>query len=129
MRNEQGTELGSTALLHRWQRVQMHVRCGLSADQPGCVRVYLHAGMQLARRGAQPAVTVHLRMLQTLLLTAQDEALPWFWRRVCLEHVNLPLAQLTSSLGLHDPLAMRALEAAVQRAESVAGNARHIRSR
>ena len=105
-----------TALLHRWQRIQMHVRCGLSADQPCCVRVYVDTGMQLARRGVQPAITVHLRMLQTLLLTAHDEALPGFWRSVCLEQVNLPLAQLASSLGLHDPIAMQAIEAAVQHA-------------
>ena len=47
---------------------------------------------------------------------AQDEALPWFWRSVCLEHVNLPLAHLATTLGVHDPIAMHALEAAVQRA-------------
>lgn len=112
------TDAKATALVHRWQRIQMHVRCGLSAHQPGCVRAYVHTGLQLARSGALPALAVHLRMLQTLLQTAQDQGLPWFWRSVCLEHVNLPLAKLTSLIGLHDPLAMQAIEAAVQSARS-----------
>lgn len=33
------------------------------------------------------------RMLQNLLRTARDDALPWFWRSVCLEHATLPLAR------------------------------------
>ena len=100
----------------RWRRLQLQVRCALNADEPARIRLYLHTGLQLVRSGARPAVPVHMQMLQTLLRTAQDEALPWFWRSVCLEHVSLPLAQLASHLGLHDPLAMQAIECAVQRA-------------
>ena len=102
-------------LLERWQRLEMQVRCGLMPGNPGCVRLYLNAGLQVARRGLRPAEAVHLRMLNTLLHSAQDEALPWFWRSVCLEHVNLPLAQLKTLIGLHDPIAFQAIEAAVQR--------------
>lgn len=112
----QFTDQRAAALLHRWQRTQMHVRCGLSIEEPGCVRLYLHTGLKIARSGLRPTGVVHLTMLRTLLETAQDEALPWFWRSVCLEHVNLPLAQLNSSIGVSDPLAMQAIEAAVQRA-------------
>ena len=103
-------------LCSRWQRLHLQVRCALSANDAGRIRLYLHTGLQLVRSGAQPAIRVHLHMLQTLLQTAQDDALPWFWRSVCLEHVNLPLAQLATHLGLHDPLALQAIECAVQRA-------------
>ncbi|WP_077003539.1 hypothetical protein [Variovorax sp. KK3] len=104
------------ALMLRWQRLQMHVRCGLYAHDPGRIRLYVHAGLRIVRRGIQPAVPTHIKMLQTLLLCAQDEGLPWFWRSVCLEHVNLPMAHLASTLGVHDPIGMQALEAGVQRA-------------
>ena len=100
----------------RWQRLHLQVRCALKAEEPARIRRYLHTGLQLVRSGTRPAVPVHMRMLQMLLRTAQYEALPSFWRSACLEHVNLPLAQLASHLGLHDPLVMQAIECAVQRA-------------
>jgi hypothetical protein len=103
------------ALIDRWLRLQMHVRCGLSAQEPGSVRLYLQTGLHLCRLGVLPAATVHLRMLHNLLQAANDEALPWFWRSVCLEHVSLPLAQASTLLTIHDPLAMQAIEAAVQK--------------
>ena len=106
----------NAALMQRWQRLQIHVRCGLYAHDAGRIRLYVHAGLRIVRRGIRPAVATHTTMLQTLLQSAQDEALPWFWRSVCLEHVNLPLAHLATTLGVHDPIAMHALEAAVQRA-------------
>ena len=55
-------------------------------------------------------------MLTVLLQTAQDEALPWAWRAVCLEHTTLPLARLTTLLKLEDPIACQALACAVQAA-------------
>ena len=61
-------------------------------------------------------MTIQLRMLSTLLKTAEDEALPWLWRSICLEHATLLLAQVTASCRLHDPLAVVALECAVARA-------------
>ena len=78
----QFTEKRASELVHRWERVQMHVRCGLSMEQPGCLRLYLHTGLKIARSGLRPAAAVHLAMLRTLLCTAQDEELPWFWRSV-----------------------------------------------
>ena len=112
----QFTEKRASELVHRWERVQMHVRCGLSMEQPGCLRLYLHTGLKIARSGLRPAAAVHLAMLRTLLCTAQDEELPWFWRSVCLEHVNLPLAQLNSLIGINDPVAMQSIQAVVQHA-------------
>jgi hypothetical protein len=43
-----------------------------------------------------------------LLDTARDEALPWFWRSVCLEHTTRPLARLTTLLKRR-PGALRSL--------------------
>ncbi len=103
-------------LLTRWRRLEMHVRCGLRPNAPGDIRLYLRAGLLLARHGAHPALIVHRRMLEVLLRTARDEALPWFWRSVCLEHVPLPLAHLASHLRPTDPAAYQALAAAVQSA-------------
>lgn len=88
------TTKDAAALLNRWQRLEMQVRCGLAPEHPGIVRVYVHVGLHLVRRGLKPARNVHARLLATLLSTARDEALPWFWRSVCLENVNLPLAHL-----------------------------------
>ena len=113
---QQRIDSDANCLVQRWNRLQMHVRCGLSAHHPGCVRLYVHTGLAIARRGIRPAGEVHFRVLQTLLGTGQDEAMPWFWRSVCLEYVDLPLAHLTTILIERDPVALRAIEAGVQRA-------------
>jgi hypothetical protein len=105
-------------LLARWQRLELYVRCALAPEQPDDVQAYVQAGLLLARRGILPAIAVHRRLLQTLLRSARDEALPWFWRSVCLEQVHLPLAQLSAALALHDPLAARALADQVQQARN-----------
>jgi len=107
---------GVGSLVQRWQRAELHVRCGLAPREPAYLQLYLHMGRKLARRDDRPALAVQLRMLSTLLKSAKDEALPWFWRSVCLEHASLPLAQVTSSCRLHDPQAVDAIEAAVRRA-------------
>ncbi len=52
-------------------------------------------------------------MLQTLLRCARDESLPWFWRSVCLENVNLSLAKLTTLLGGPESLMAEAFHARV----------------
>lgn len=103
-------------MLRRWRRLQMHVRCALYPDQPTRVRGYVTAAARVARLGLVPASAVYLETLRTLLNAGQDESLPGFWRSVCLEHLRLPLARLRTLIGLHDPLALRAIEAAVQRA-------------
>lgn len=103
-----------SALLRRWQRLHLQVRCALHTDRPSLVQQYLACGTLLTRRGPFDALATQRRMLQLLLQTANDSALPWFWRSVCLEHCTQPLARLSALLRLHDPLAFAALEAAVQ---------------
>lgn len=116
-------------LIDHWQRLQMQVRCGLRAGQPESVWLYLSAGATLARQGMRPPIAVNLRMLHNLLLTAQDEALSWYWRSVCLEHISVPIAQLRALVGLHDPIAMQAIEAASERARSELSRAAVARHR
>ncbi|MDP1532260.1 MAG: hypothetical protein Q8N44_17240 [Rubrivivax sp.] len=83
----------------RWERMQIAVRCGLHAGHPSLIRIYLGLGQRLARQGlASEAVTLQ-RMLRVLLATADDVALPWFWRSACLEHVDLPMARLVAQPG------------------------------
>lgn len=93
--------------------MELYVRCGLVAREPAYVQLYLHIGRTLARRADRQALAIQLRMLRTLLKTAEDEALPWFWRAVCLEHAALPLAQVSTACRLHDRAAVDALEQAL----------------
>ncbi|MFY9511564.1 MAG: hypothetical protein WAQ05_11400, partial [Rubrivivax sp.] len=65
------------ALLRRWQRLHLQVRCALQPDQPALLRQYLACGTLLTRRAALPAVPTQRRMLSVLLQTAADPALPW----------------------------------------------------
>lgn len=112
----QPTQHPTFALTQRWQRLRMQVVCGLCADQPNLVRLYLQVGLKIARSGTLPAASVHLRMLKTLLQASHDEGLPWHWRSVCLEHATLPLAWLGPLLGAVDPVEWPTVEAAVQTA-------------
>jgi hypothetical protein len=80
----------------RWERMHVAIRCGLHADQPALLRAYLGLGRWLVQRGQLDDGAANRRMLQLLLDTAGDHALPWWWRSVCLEHVDRPLARLTT---------------------------------
>jgi hypothetical protein len=106
----------TSALLRRWERLHVQIRCALQPAMPSLIRQYLACGTLLARRGQLDATAAQRRMLVLLLQTARDEALPWFWRSLCLEHTTQPLARLSARLRLHDPLALAALEAAVRQA-------------
>ena len=102
--------------IERWRRLETGVRCAYNPAQPQAIRCWLLLGDLLVRKGWTDAAAVHQRMLSVLLATANDEALPWFWRSVCLEHVNLPQARLTSLLAPAQPLAVQAIAAAVSSA-------------
>ncbi len=109
----------AAALLRRWDRIGVGIRCAYNPALPAVIRHYLDAGRQVIAAGVLPELPVQQRLLTVLLQTAHDEALPWFWRSVCLEHTALPLARLTSLLKLHDPIACHALECAVQATQDV----------
>ena len=104
---------GRHALVDHWLKLQIQVRCALDPRQLARVRAYLNTGLQIARLGVLPAERVHLRMLHNLLQAAHDPALPEYWRCACLEHLAQPLAGVRLMLAVRDPLALQAIEAAV----------------
>ncbi|WP_341892471.1 hypothetical protein [Variovorax sp. YR752] len=112
------------ALLRRWDRIGIGVRCAYNPKCPCVLRHYLAAGRQVIAHGLRPAVQVQQRMLAVLLQTARDAALPWYWRSVCLEYTTLPLARLNSLLKTEDPIACQAFECAVQAAHDQLSAAR-----
>jgi hypothetical protein len=101
----------------RFERLGLGIRCAYNPQQPAVIRCWLALGARLVRSGVEPEAPLQRRMLNLLLRTAQDDALPWFWRRVCLEHAAWPAARLRSLLGERDAAAAAAVHAAVQQAE------------
>lgn len=83
----------------RWDRIGLGVRCAYNPGRPEVLNHYVHAGRRLSRLRPDQELRVQRRMLELLLRTATDEALPWPWRAACLEHWVWPLARLTSLLG------------------------------
>ena len=98
----------------RWDRIGLGIRCAYNPSQPAVIRFWLRLGQQLVQQQVLSELQVQQRMLSLLLRTSADEALPWFWRSVCLEHSAAPQARLQSLLALHDPLAVQAIDAAVR---------------
>ncbi len=85
--------------MDRWHRLGLAIRLAYRTEEPALIRQYLGLGSALVRRGELAPPTAWPRMLTLLLQTAGDEALPWFWRSVCLEHTALPLARIRSAAG------------------------------
>jgi hypothetical protein len=79
--------------LEHWQRLALGIRLAYEPQQPVIVRRYLALGHLLVQQGLLTSRRAWPRMLELLLQTAVDEALPWFWRNVCLEHSAMPLAR------------------------------------
>ncbi|MDT7838640.1 hypothetical protein [Aquabacterium sp. OR-4] len=102
------------ALLRWWDRIGIGVRCAYNPRCACAVRLYLEAGRRVAAEGAWPELPTQRRCLELLLQTARDPALPWTWRNLCVEHAVYPQARLQSLLGCHDPVAMQAIDCAVQ---------------
>lgn len=101
----------------RWERMHVAIRCGLHATQPPLIRTYLGLGRWLVQRGLLDDRGANQRMLRLLLDTARDEALPWFWRSVCLEYTAMPVAQLTTLLRQQDPQALHAVAGSLRSAQ------------
>jgi len=106
----------AAARLERWQRIGLGIRLAYNPGKPEVLRCWLGLGTRLAAEGAICEAMLLQRTLRLLMQTAHDEALPWFWRSVCLEHTARPLARITTLLALHDPLQAHAIEAFVQAA-------------
>ena len=101
-------------LLALWDRVGITVRCGYHPFCPCPVRAYLEFTCRVALRGLRSEAVAQQRALEVLLQAARDEALPWHWRSICLECARLPLIRLTDLLQHSDPVALAAIQGAVQ---------------
>jgi hypothetical protein len=102
----------------RWERMHAAIRCNLYPAQPVLVRVYLGVGRWLVQQGQLDERAAHHRMLTLLLDTARDDALPWFWRSVCLEHTPPVVARLTTLMKHQQPAALHDLVDRVQSAQA-----------
>lgn len=87
----------------RWSRIGLGVRLAYNPWKPEVARYWVSLGMTLARDGVMDEVGALRQMLKLLVHTAQDEALPWSWRSICLECCARPLARLTTLLQRSDP--------------------------
>jgi hypothetical protein len=100
-----------------WDRLGLGIRCGYDPERPALIWRYLASGNRLAECGGMPRRRVFQRMLRLLLQTAYDDALPWYWRSVCLEHTTLPLARLVHLVRPHAPRVAEAWLAEVAAAQ------------
>jgi hypothetical protein len=107
------------ALEQRWDRIGLGVRCAYNPQRPDVLHHYVQAGRRLSQLQPQREALIQHRLLDLLLHTAADVALPWHWRAACLEQAAWPLARLTSLWNRRDPAAAQPpahLEARVRRA-------------
>lgn len=102
-------------LARHWSLLHLYVRCALDVRQEHLVAHWVQIGSDLMSGTPSLAPKLAFRMLDTLLQTATDEALPWCWRSLCLEQIDGPRRVLVAWLQVHDPLAIQALEAGIQR--------------
>ena len=77
--------------LENWHWLGQQVRCALEPDEPRVIEHYLAEGRYLVCCRATPAWRVATASLRLLLETAQDVALPWHWRTLCLDQAYRPL--------------------------------------
>lgn len=80
--------------LDRWRRIGLGIRLAYNPSRAEVIRLWLAAGRQLARDRVIDERTMLTRTLGLLLTTAEDPALPWGWRILCLDHVVRPGARL-----------------------------------
>jgi len=111
----------AASLQARWERIGLGVRCAYNPARPEVLHHYVQAARRLSRLQPEQEARIQRRMLELLLRTAEDEALPWMWRAMCLEHLAWPLARLTSLLARQGAGAeeVNGIEDRVQRATSV----------
>lgn len=112
------------ALLALWDRVGITVRCGYHPFCPCPARMYLEFTCRVALRGLRTEAVAQRRALEVLLQTARDEALPTYWRQVCLEYAQLALTRLADLLRHSDPVALEAIHGAVRQARDLVCAAR-----
>jgi hypothetical protein len=65
------------ALEQQLDRIGVGVRCAYNPQRPDVLHRYVQAGRQLSRLQPQREARIQRRMLDLLLHTAADPALPW----------------------------------------------------
>jgi len=84
------------AMLRRWQRLEITVRCALEAGNPARLGQFIGAAARLVAEDALAEWATHERCFNVLMNTAEDAALPWHWRCMCIDFACRPLARLTT---------------------------------
>lgn len=80
------------SLPDRWRFLAMRVRCGLYPSEPRIIDQFFAMGSWLHDSGESTAWEVASRSTEVLVNTAEDLALPWHWRMLCLDRAAQPLA-------------------------------------
>lgn len=110
----------------RWERIGLGIRLAYNPQQPSLLRFWLALGTRIAGGDRRAELALLQRSLRLLIRTAGDEALPWYWRSVCLEHTTRPRARLRSlgaDGGAPDALAWQAQVDAAHEALGKQGDA------
>ncbi len=80
-----------TPCLDCWHWQGFRIRCALQPDEPRLLDQHEFHGIQLAQQGWIEPWRLTASTLELLLDTAADQALPWHWRSLCLDHAWRPL--------------------------------------
>ena len=83
-----------TPCLDCWHWQGFRIRCALLPDEPRLLDQYEFHGCQLVASGRLDAWRMSVLVLELLLDTASDPALPWHWRSLCLDRAWRPLHSL-----------------------------------
>jgi hypothetical protein len=88
--------IAARSMRRRWQRLEITIRCALEVDNPARLGQFIGAGARLVADGVLPDWPTHERCFNVLMNTAEDTALPWHWRCMCIDYACRPLARLTT---------------------------------
>ncbi|MCY1277204.1 hypothetical protein D9M68_154910 [compost metagenome] len=80
--------------LDRWHWLKTKIRCALDADDPQLIAQFMAEGQAMVRHGRLSAWRAAEATFRLLLDTANDYALPWHWRCLCLDYAYRPLRDL-----------------------------------
>ncbi|WP_263142251.1 FagA protein [Pseudomonas sp. RIT-PI-AD] len=80
--------------LDHWHWLKAKIRCALAADEPRLIRRFMVESEAMVHCGLLPSWRAGETTFRLLMDTANDRALPWHWRCLCLDHAYRPLNDL-----------------------------------
>lgn len=95
----------------RWERIGLGIRLACTPQQPGVMQAWISLGSRLAAQRVLDEEIMLRKTVKLLLQAAHDEALPWPWRRACVQAAPRPVARLAGLLRPHDPAQAEAMHA------------------